>query len=189
MLIGGEAHLQIPNTADGKIISYLSEKFGANDHRLCGSGRSAMLLAIQEATTHENITLWFPYYYCSDVLDWLTGLGYRIAQYHDSPLEDENFHPPAINNGDIVFCIHYFGRINNRFYQWARNANLGPNKVIEDFTQSLLTVTSKTFAEHVISSLRKWLPIPDGGIYFKKHSKIKEKIDDIPTCIGSVQGS
>ena len=181
MLIGGEAHLQIPNTADGEIVTYLAEKFGSHDYHLCSSGRSAMLLAIREAARRENITLWFPHYYCIDVLDWLTSLGYQIAFYHDGPFQDSNFDPPTITNGDIVFCVHYFGRINNRFYQWARNENLEPNDVIEDFTQSLWTSSAEIFGEHVVSSLRKWHPIPDGGIYLNRHSKINEKMDEQPS--------
>ena len=180
-MIGGEPYLRIPSVSDCKVINYIVKKFGAFDHYLSDSGRSGILLAIQEVFQDKDNTLWFPYYYCTDVLYWLKNLGYQIAFYHDSPLENEKFLPPAIKANDIVFCIHYFGKINKRFYKWATEKNLDPNYVIEDFTQSLWTPVAKTFGEHLVASLRKWLPIPDGGIYLKKSSKIKADLDKKPS--------
>ena len=129
-----------------------------------GSGRDALRALLQygyEILKWE--TLWVPSYYCLTVLKEIAIPGLTMASYDDSILDDENT-PIEIANAGIsaVLILNHFG-IRTR----SRPIRIGLSKiwVIEDHTHDPWSPLSKSStADYCIASLRKTIPIPDGGM-------------------------
>lgn len=110
--------------------------------------------------------LWVPEYYCYDVIKSLTQAGLDLCYYVDYPsFTDDCKTLEAIHkNGqfrpkDAVLRVNYFG---TRSY---RSPEKLPIAVVEDHTHDLIGEWAlRSDAEWCIASLRKTLPIPDGGI-------------------------
>ena len=67
----------------------------------------------------------------------------------------------------VLYFMHYFGALQpeetrRRIAEWKETYGL---TVIEDTTHSLFTA-KKTVGDYCIASLRKWFPIPDGGVLY-----------------------
>lgn len=105
--------------------------------------------------------LWVPNYFCFDVLKSLETHGLNLQYYCDLPSLDER--SSLLNlpyeEGDALLRINFFGLR-------TRRSNSGiPVPVIEDHTHDLIgdwAVNSD--ADWCIASLRKTLPIAEGGI-------------------------
>lgn len=110
--------------------------------------------------------LWVPEYFCYDVVDSLKRAGLDLRFYVDYPgyhddsktlealKQKRRFHPR-----DAVLRVNYFGT------RSFRSNDSYPVPVVEDHTHDLLggwAFHSK--ADWCIASLRKTLPIPEGGI-------------------------
>lgn len=110
--------------------------------------------------------LWIPDYFCYEVVDSLSNAGLHLQFYSDLPFSmDDDCTLDALardgqfNLKDAVLRVNYFGT--RRF----RSAADLPVPVIEDHTHDLIgDWPSKSNADWCIASLRKTLPIPEGGI-------------------------
>lgn len=111
--------------------------------------------------------LWMPEYFCYDVIDSLKQAGLELCFYADYPAyKDDNKTLATIQkNGqlgpkDAVLRVNYFG---TRSY---RGSEMLPGvAVVEDHTHDLIGEWAlKSQADWCIASLRKTLPIPEGGI-------------------------
>ena len=107
--------------------------------------------------------LWAPEYFCYDVLESLKNLGLTLAFYEDYPGCDDNRAISLIpfEKGDALFRVNYFGT------RSFRSPSIVPQyvPVVEDHTHDLLGDWAKSSeADWCISSLRKTLPVPEGGM-------------------------
>lgn len=111
--------------------------------------------------------LWIPEYFCYDVINSLKQFGLNICLYVDYPgCNDENNTLENINsNGkflktDAVLKVNYFGTRSFR-----KNEKLPVAAIVEDHTHDLIGNWAKNSnADFCIASLRKTLPLPEGGI-------------------------
>lgn len=140
-------------------------------HRLGGelhvSGRAA-LVAILDRISDRRPRIWLPTYLCPDVRTSLRA-GLDVASYGDYPDEPTpRFDSLRAEAGDVVLAQDTFGLGDPD--QWASWMSAHPDvTVIEDITHHC---TQERFlrspAHHVFASLRKSLPVADGGIVFSQ---------------------
>ncbi len=71
----------------------------------------------------------------------------------------------------FLYVMHYFGALQQEscIAHIARLKQKYHLTVIEDTTHSLFTAR-KTIGDYIVASLRKWFPIPDGGVLYADRS-------------------
>lgn len=119
-------------------------------------GRQALIDLIV-VNKWEN--LWLPTYYCYDFISSLTPY-INIKYYECTPFDDIHNEVAAIDSGDkdAVVVVNYFG------LKSAIGAFAG-KMIIEDHSHDLVSDWAlKSQADWCFASLRKTLPIADGGI-------------------------
>jgi hypothetical protein len=129
----------------------------ARSHSLWGSGRDALrALLARGRDVHGWSRLLVPSYYCQDVL---AAVGREIAVnvYRSAPTEPVP-RPIKVRAGDVVLVVATFGM--------RTQAELsGPAPIVEDHSHDPTTDGAMhSSADYVIASLRKTLPLPDGGV-------------------------
>lgn len=105
--------------------------------------------------------LWVPEYFCYDVLDSLIADGVVIEYYNDYPGADDadSIKTIPFADGDALLRVNYFGLRGHR-----SNSEV-PVPVVEDHTHDLTGEwAANSDADWCIASLRKTLPIAEGGV-------------------------
>lgn len=111
--------------------------------------------------------LWVPEYFCYDVITSLKESGLKIVFYTDLPdyTDDDRTLESIQKEGhflptDAVVRVNYFG-----LRAYRSSEKLPVAAVIEDHTHDLIgDWACKSTADWCIASLRKTLPVPEGGI-------------------------
>lgn len=105
--------------------------------------------------------LWVPEYFCYEVLDTMEAAGIQVGFYMDLPECDD---VAAIKNipfeeGDALLRMNFFG-----LRKFRSNEGIGV-PVVEDHTHDLIGGWSRNSdADWCVASLRKTLPIAEGGM-------------------------
>lgn len=106
--------------------------------------------------------LWVPEYFCYDVIASLKEAGLELRFYADYPENNDNLNlnlNPNFRPGDALLRVNYFGM---RSYRGIDKLNI---PVVEDHTHDLIGGWAiNSHADWCIASLRKSLPLPEGGI-------------------------
>ena len=126
-------------------------------------GRQALIHLYQSQGWQR---LWIPEYFCYEVVESLKQAGLDLRFYADWPgYHNDSETLDAIHRhghfkpNDAVLRVNYFG---TRSY---RNSERLPVTVVEDHTHDLIgNWVFHSTADWCIASLRKTLPIPEGGI-------------------------
>ncbi len=172
--LGSEFYLdlsQLEDTGD-TVFSYLK------DHAAIytDSGRSAIRL-LSPLLHGQKILV--PEYLCASVTEALPKdchiIFYPINRHLEIEIEKLE---ELIQKHQIqwLYLMHYFGvlqpkEILDRIALWKEKYHL---IVIEDTTHSLFT-EKQTVGDYCVGSLRKWFPIPDGGVlYCKKDQRLPQ---------------
>lgn len=113
--------------------------------------------------------IWIPTYFCYEVVEAIKETGIHVAFYTDAPTFDDINAISKISflNEDVLLRMNYFG-----LRTWRDNAMI-PVSVIEDHSHDLNGDWVKNSnADWCIASLRKTLPLPEGGVVWspKKHT-------------------
>ena len=124
--------------------------------------------------------LWVPEYFCYDVIESLKQAGLDLRFYADYPgYGEDNTTLDAIqNNGyfrptDAVLRMNYFG---TRSYRSSEKLSVAA--IIEDHTHDLIGGWARfSTADWCVASLRKTLPLPEGGILW---SPLGLKLPEVP---------
>lgn len=123
------------------------------DGRMC-------LLSLIEHNGWKRI--WMPEYFCYEVIETIRQLtGIEIKFYVDYPgcVDTAEIDKIDFREGDVLFRVNYFGM------REKRSEAAIPVPVIEDHTHDLLGHWALySDADWCIASLRKTLPIPEGGL-------------------------
>ncbi len=123
---------------------------------LWGSGRDAIRGIYEWGRQHHGWRrLLMPSYFCQDVVG-STQRSAPVKVYPWSPTDREA--PPVVTEaGDVVFISAMFGAAPSVTVQ-------GPAAIVEDHSHDLLAPSAlSSTADYAIVSLRKTLPLPDGG--------------------------
>ncbi len=124
---------------------------------LYASGRQA-LMALAIARGWQK--LWIPSYFCKESLSYLRTLETELVEYNCIPTTDpvEVIKRMPANKGEGILVVNYFGLHN------LKNFNVEA-EIIEDHTHDLIGEWAQfSSADWCIASLRKTIPIADGGI-------------------------
>jgi hypothetical protein len=119
--------------------------------------------------------IWVPEYFCYEIVDAIKETGITVKFYPDAPTLDDNTIiseiPFAVS--DVLLRMNFFG-----LRSWRDNSKI-PVPVIEDHSHDLQgDWARKSNADWVIASLRKTLPLPEGGILWSpKHNKLPDKLN------------
>ena len=155
---GSDFHYINPSPPEGKTIYDLFPS--ANYY---ADGRQAL---IHLYNTQNWERLWLPEYYCYEVVNSLKRAGLELCFYKDYPgnnddslaltsLQDQG----ALKPKDAILRVNFFGL---RSYRSPKPFSVA---VIEDHTHDIIGGWSiGSQADWCIASLRKSLPIPEGGI-------------------------
>lgn len=105
--------------------------------------------------------LWIPEYFCYEVISYMICKGVNLEFYQDYPLANDRdlFLTLPFKKGDALLRVNYYG-----LRSWRSNKGI-PVPVVEDHTHDLIgNWATKSDADWCIASLRKSMPLAEGGI-------------------------
>ena len=137
---------------------------------LLADGRQCIVALIRQYGWKR---IWMPDYFCYEVIETIklqTGL--TVVFYEDTPLQEGQVDNLPFKEGDVLLRMNFFGIRDKR-----SNANI-PCPVIEDHTHEHIDHWSLYIdADWCISSVRKILPLPEGGMMWSpKEHKLEVEI-------------
>jgi len=146
------------------------------------SGRQSLLSLLESLKLKRSLgKIWLPAYYCEQVIEFLPGFSF---QYYDcDPLTCIGLTSNELSSDDLIILNCYFGiklPEKSEIDNWRNKGVL----IIEDHSQdpySPLSMTSQ--ADYCFASLRKTLPLPDGGVLW---SPMNATLPQIPSTIPPV---
>lgn len=119
--------------------------------------------------------IWLPSYFCYDVIKSISATGIKIEYYDDYPGNDDDLtiSKCKFKPKDTLLRVNYFG-----LRSYRDSSSLGI-EVIEDHTHSLSgDWIEKSNADWCIASLRKSLPVGEGGVLWSPKG---HKLPEIPS--------
>jgi hypothetical protein len=132
------------------------------------SGRTA-LYQILRSLAPQHSKLWLPDWLCHTMVDAVVKAGFEYCFYElnvDFKATIDALDKSGFKDGEAVLMINYFGLQDlTRISKSIKDAY--PNAVvIEDDVQAFWVFSEKEnpFADYRFTSLRKALPVPDGGL-------------------------
>ena len=124
---------------------------------LLAGGRQCIVALIRQYGWKR---LWMPDYFCYEVIDTIKEqTGIKVLFYADSPLYECKVEQLSFEKGDVLLRMNFFGMRGQR-------SNKGiPCPVIEDHSHDPFGHWALySDADWCISSIRKILPLPEGGM-------------------------
>ena len=133
--------------------------------RWTDTGRSALFLVATDILRRGGEPLvWLPAFCCRSVVQAFQQADFSIRYYSSAELHGGDGLQPAPAAGQTILFVHYFGHINRyRLGQVADWRRMGAF-VVEDAAQAALTQEVGSAGHYAITSLRKFVPQPDGAI-------------------------
>ncbi len=131
---------------------------------LLGSGRDALRLVVAHGRdAHGWRRLWVPSYLCQHVVEVLVGTGLPCVTYVDAPnLPGPEPSTLTPDPDDVVLLVNYVGL---RGREVLETVDLGEASLIVDHTHDPWSDwAGDSQADYAVASLRKTLPVPDGGV-------------------------
>jgi len=124
---------------------------------LLADGRQCIVVLIRQYGWNR---IWMPDYFCYEVIETIKEqTGITVKFYEDTPLHEGQVENLPFREGDVLLRMNFFGIRDKR-----SNANI-PCPVIEDHTHDPFGHWALySDADWCISSIRKILPLPEGGM-------------------------
>lgn len=110
-------------------------------------------------------TLWVPDYYCLPVLEAWERAEIPMRTYRDDPTQAApGWETLDAGEDDLVLAVNYFGmRSPEPWSLWT--ADHSDIRVVEDHSHDPFSTWARTStAPYAVASLRKTIPVPDGGM-------------------------
>jgi len=159
--------------------------FNRDNSMYFNSGRTALKYILYSFFDQDEKFL-LPSYLCPSVLKPYKELGMKFVFYEikdDLTINLEDLASKINDNIQGVLLIHYFGfPIDNNDFEKIKKMiqKYKSLKVIEDVTHSMFTQDisiGSEVSDFIFSSIRKWIPIPDGGVVFSNYSLIEKDFE------------
>jgi len=143
-----------------------------HDYNLFATGRDALGSLIEYGKkTRGWKRIWMPSYNCQHVVAAVALIDIEIKLYDYSPIQDDDaIYKISFKKGDALLRINYFGLFNFKSNDGLDRSIID---IIEDHSHDPWSNWSfKSDADWCIASIRKTMPVPDGGIVWspKNHS-------------------
>lgn len=185
--IGSEFWLDRVNVKESKTTIDISSILDGilnigNDQRLLFSGRTAIDYVLQDISKPIE-KVYMPSYCCESMLQPFIDRDIKIDFYN--VIVDDSGIKYLIDykkDFDIFFATSYFGyssSVMDSIIDILRERDV---IIIEDITHRLLSKPNHCFkADYLIASLRKWFPLPSGGLAVKMNGHfMKDNITSPP---------
>lgn len=167
MFIAGESGLPL------KIfLKKTARNMSDNKVFLFSHARGGMEFFLRNLTfDHQRTTVLVPAYICKDFTDSIQSAGFNLEYYEvDDKLNPilSNLYSKIDERTLAVVIVHYFGFFCTVVDQIVRYCSSNGIKVVEDCAHLLFCDTSmkNIKGDVAIFSLKKLLPVPDGGVLF-----------------------
>jgi hypothetical protein len=136
--------------------------FYENAISLFFSGRSALFSILEHGIKNNGWgKVFFPSYYCHEVIHFIKKLPIQIEYYDFNPFLDSESKKINLEDveSNVIVNVDFFGlkKLDASFFE-----NI---KIIDDLTHHILDLKKST-ADYCFGSLRKELPIPMGGFCY-----------------------
>ena len=136
-----------------------------------GSGRDALRALLLHGMQERGWRrLWIPSYFCQEVVKSMASTGIEMTLYHDSMAElflllsEADFEP-----GDALFVVNFFGMRDALAYGTVPD----DVDIVEDHTHDPWSDWAwNSQASFCVASLRKTLPIPEGGVLWSPKGEL-----------------
>ncbi|MFC8847557.1 MULTISPECIES: hypothetical protein [unclassified Micromonospora] len=126
--------------------------------RLYGSGRQALMALLQFGIREYGWTaVHVPAYYCPPVAHAMAGV-LPVLSYDAGPAEGTS--PDSVRPTEVVLAVSYFG------IPPTPPGNRGAALIVDATHDPVAPWLVDLPTEYVVASLRKTLPLPDGGMLF-----------------------
>jgi hypothetical protein len=163
------------------------ENWLPDTYALFATGTST-LIALQQllSTDQQSLTLHLPSFFCMEVVAKLKTV-FNICWYHDLPTEPApDFSSLHVSPGDLVLAVNFFGIREKHIWQdWFEHHD--DVVFIEDHSHDPFSDWARhSTAHYAVASLRKTLPIPDGGIIWSPQNLELPK-PSLPESVGASQ--
>lgn len=182
MELGSEFSLSLSslNKSDNNLEFYLKEY---TDVLYLDSGRSAIRYLSRQL--HEIDEVLLPEFICESVINC-----FNVDKIHfyrlnnDFTVDVEDIRSKMTQNTKLLFLMHYFGAIQpeNVLYEIQKIAKETQCTILEDATHSIFGC-KRTIGDYVVASVRKWLPIPKGGVLFSVNDTMGLQRLSLQRCI------
>lgn len=152
------------------------EKYNINFYQNARNATEALCLYLKSQISSVIL----PDYVCSTVSDSINRAGIDVIRYHlnkdfQFDIEEINQLMKDYSEADkkpVLYIVHYFGKaLDSSLVALAKEWMSKGYTVFEDITMSIFSKDDGNFGfgNYIIGSLRKWLPIPDGGFIASKN--------------------
>ncbi|MDY4415591.1 DegT/DnrJ/EryC1/StrS family aminotransferase [Selenomonas sp.] len=172
MELGSEYDLDVTELYPKK---YAVDRYLSAFHRcFFSSGRAAIRAWARCFLGDGEILL--PEYICDTVIRCFPLSRIRFYHVHTDMTADAEDVIRCISSGtSAIFWVNYYGTLQpeNARKSVRQAADAHGIRILEDMTQSFLTATG-TIGDDFVASLRKWFPIPMGGVLYSRHVLPKE---------------
>jgi hypothetical protein len=129
------------------------------------TGRSALLLAARDLLRRGGKPVaWLPAFCCHSVLQAFEQAGFTVHYYSAAELHGEETSPPDPQPGETLLFVHYFGHRNRQRLAQVSAWQRAGIYIVEDAVQAALTQGVGASGHYAVTSLRKFLPQPDGAL-------------------------
>lgn len=155
-----------------KDINWLPQ--GMSDYTYTFSGRSAIELALVNIMETKDVKrVYMPSYCCASMISSFKKHNFEILFYDVHIVENGIYYDINYElDFDIFFAMSYFGveQSMDTIIEKISKKNI---IVLEDITHRLLSdKTHSTYSDYLIASLRKWFPIPTGGLLMSQQNQL-----------------
>lgn len=162
MELGSEFHISLEKLS--LVKNHLFEYLKKYKYEMFVSGRQAISCIPLKGKGY----ILLPEYICESVLQCFQNyemVFYKIKK--DFSIDEEDLKEKIKENMAALYVIHYFGKAHSEETLLTLKSIAEKNNAIfiEDTTQSLFSVR-KLYGDYGISSIRKWMPIPMGGLLY-----------------------
>lgn len=168
MELGSEYNLKLNqlNIKNDNLFKYLEDY----NYELFDSGRSALKAIPYDA---EGFIL-MPEFICESVINCFSHEKIRFYKItEDMQIDFEDLKKKLTPDIKTIFVMHYFGTVQDSgVLKKIRDiADENSILIIEDTTQSLFS-SRLTIGDYAVASIRKWMPLPNGGILYSQNKNV-----------------
>jgi hypothetical protein len=154
--------------SNGLLMSFASKNLLPEKYELFSTASAALLSlgTLLNKNEGRRLRIHIPSFFCMDVVAKLSNV-VDIFWYHDLPTQmSPDFSTLKTSPGDLILAVNLFGVRDGKVWQEWLNENKEAI-LIEDHSHDPFSPwAQQSTAHYAITSLRKTLPIPDGGIIY-----------------------
>ncbi len=181
MELGSEYDLDVSRLSktDNNIFRYLN-KYKKTYYY--DSGRSAIRQFAKLLAPDQRILL--PEYICESVISCFKRDNINFYRVNvDFSINIDDLASKMCTGGGVLFLMHYYGMLqpSDKLDMIRKIADKNDYVILEDTTHSIFSA-SRTIGDYMVCSVRKWMPIPKGGVLYIYNAKLGLPTETIEKC-------